>query len=272
MTAASDQAMIGSDQAGIEQVVGLLRATDLRPGPVVDPLFRRLVKAATAVRHRPGDVDAALMSTVHALCARGETLLEEHWADRVAADPFCIEAFPYRDNYRRLARGEYLALREALGRAPRRLAFAGSGPLPLTAVELHQVDPDLEITCVDRDPTALDRGARTVQALCRDPSRLQFRQADVSGLDYGRYDAVVVAALVGLTGTDKHDLLRSVVRTVRPDAVLAARSVPPDGRQWLYPRIDPLGLPAEVEPVQEWRPPAGVINSLLILRRAPYGW
>lgn len=199
----------------------------------------------------------------------GEARLETFWADRVIADPGRLKDFPYLDSYRLLADGEHHALSLALGRTPTSVAFVGSGPFPLTAIELHRLDPQLRITCLDRDPVALARGARAAAVLCSDPSRLRFLHADADDFDYSGHDAVVTAALVGLTRATKRSLLGSVARTLRPDAVLAARSVPSDGRQWLYLRIEPADVPDRLTLIGEWEPPPGVLNSLLLLRTRP---
>ena len=246
-------------------LVGELARTDLRPGPRVDGLFRALV--ATAVRMAPDDVtldDAALASTVQALCARGETHLESEWADRVADVPDRLGGFPYLDNYRQLVAFEHGAMTSWLRRRPRSVAVVGSGPLPLTAVLLAHLDPALRLTCLDRDPVASRRGERVLSAL--DVHGVRHVTADASDHDYARYDVVVVAALVGMTPMAKEAVLRAVAATASPMSLVAARSVPADGRRLLYPRIDPACVPATVDVLAEHHPPPGVVNSLVVLR------
>lgn len=57
-----------------------------------------------------------------------------------------LRSFPYFQNYVELARLELCALRAVEPRAPRRIAFLGSGPLPLTSMcllrELRGCDAD----------------------------------------------------------------------------------------------------------------------------------
>lgn len=253
--------------ARVTALIDHLGRTDLRPGPHVDALFRALV--ATAVRMLPDDAtldDAALVSAVQDLCARGETHLESEWADRVAGVPERLGGFPYLDNYQQLVAFEHKAVTSWLRRRPRSVAVVGSGPLPLTAVLLARLDPGLRLTCVDRDPVASMRGERVASAL--GTSGVRHVTADAGEHDYASYDVIVIAALVGLAPQDKAAVLDAVVRTSPPTALLAARSVPADGRRLLYPRIDPASVPGTVEVVAERHPPPGVINSLVLLRPA----
>lgn len=258
-----------ADLDDISAIVARLAATDLRPGPVVNDLFQALVAAACAAPHDyPGCVPPHAMVTLHRMCSWGEAKLEEHWARRIVAAPGVVEAFPYLDNYRQLTAMEHAAITGALGRPPRTLVFAGSGPLPLSAVMLAKLAPELQITCLDSDRHAVRQGRRVARALAgvRNPGSLRFVRADAAEHDYSGYDVVVVAALVGLTPAEKTAVLTRVAGTLSPGSLLAARSVPADGRRLLYPRIERCIIPATLAVLGESTPPAGVINSLLLMR------
>jgi nicotianamine synthase len=249
----------------VTDLVDELARTDLRPGPRVDALFRALVAAAVAMV--PGDVtldDHVLVNAVQRLCAQGETHLESLWADLVTADPDRLADFPYLDNYEALVAFEYEALTHWLGRRPRSVAVVGSGPLPLTAVLLHRLAPGLRVTCLDRDASALARGRRVASVLGTDG--VTHVHADACRHDYSSYDVVMVAALVGSTPAVKLAVLGAVADTSPRTALLAARSVPADGRRLLYPRIDEACMPGTVAVLDEHHPPPGVINSLVLLR------
>lgn len=252
----------------IAALAAQLAGTDLRPGRLVDDLFGRLVEAAvtTDAGDHGSDLCPRLFCTVQQLCARGEGHLEWLWAERVLADPAVVERFPYLDNYRLLAEAEYRAIRRSLDGPPGRLVFVGSGPLPLTAVLLSRAEPDLEITCVDRDAAAVRTGKAVAGALSGGSSKLRFVHADAGRFDYSGFDIAVLAALVGTRASDKAAVLAGVARSMRDGALLAARSVPADGRRLLYPRIEPAVVPAGLAVLGEWAPPPGVINSLLLMR------
>ncbi len=260
--------MFPESSVGLDDVAGIaarLAATDLRPGRLVDDLFGRLVASVMVpAADHPSVSCPQLSSAVRDLCARGESYLERHWAQRVVDDPTSLAEFPYLRNYRRLVEGEYRAIRDCLGREPEHLVFAGSGPLPLTAVLLARLAPGLTITCLDQDAEALGRGAGVVRALSGGRARIRFVHAEADGYDYSGCDVVVLAALVGDTRRGKTVVLDRVARSLRDDAVIAARSVPPDARRLLYVRIDPGTVPPALRVLGEWSPPTGVINSLLL--------
>jgi hypothetical protein len=104
-----------------------------------------------------------------------------------------------------------------------------------------------------------------IEVLAAPGRRLLVRCADAADHDYADADAVVIAALVGATSAEKLQLLGQIAGTLAPGILLAARSVPDDGRQLLYPRIDPAVAATTVTVLGEWVPPPGVINSLLLL-------
>jgi hypothetical protein len=255
----------GEPWTRVTGAVAGLEATDLRPGPVVDALFGSLVRAALALpADHPGIERAG--ARVRDLCARGEARLESRWAHRVIADPASLRAFPYLANYVALVRGEWEALTAALGRRPRRVAFVGSGPLPLSALLLHRLAPDVAVTCVDRDPDAVTLGCRVASSLGCDSSPA-FVETEADDLDAGAFDVVVVAALVGITPAEKRAAVTALASGLGRDALLAVRSVPADGRQLLYPRLAATDVPAGLLFVGEWIPPPPVINSLVLLSR-----
>jgi hypothetical protein len=250
----------------ITSLIDQLNRTDLCPGPEVDTLFGDLVSlATTAGKQHPTIADPDRLAEVRRICALGEANLENYWSHEILSRPARFNDFPYLDNYRALARAEHQALTSWAAGPLRHVVFAGCGPLPLTALELSAIDPGLRITCLDIDPTAVHRARDVVQMLAVPDHQVQVLCADAAGHDYTGADAVVIAALVGATSTEKVRLLERIAATLAPGVLLAARSVPDDGRQLLYPRIDPTIAATTICVLDEWSPPPGVINSLLLL-------
>jgi Nicotianamine synthase protein len=247
---------------------------DLRPGPEVDRLFGDLVRLVldTPPDREPrllGDPAVqALQGELHALCSEGEYQLELAWARRIAAsaEPRAeLARFPYAGNYHRLARMELDLLAEVTDRRPGRVAFVGSGPLPLTSL-LVAADLGVTVDNLDRDPAAVALGERVVRALGA-ADRLTFRRTDVTDADLGGYDLVILAALVGASGPEKRAILGHLAATMAPGAVLLARSAR-GMRSLLYPPIEPTALDgfelqAVVHPVDE------VVNSVVLARPRP---
>lgn len=243
---------------------------DLRPGPEVDELFGRLVRLVLTA---PAETVPAVLNDVEiqhlaprlrALCARGESELEHAWADRIIAGRPPREElarFPYVGNYRQLSRMEIGILASALPRRVRSLAFVGSGPLPLSSLYLAG-ELDASVDNYDRDPAALDAGARVAAALGY--GELGFHEADVLDADLSGYDVVVLAALVGDTLEAKRRILARLAATMRPGAILLARSAR-GLRTLLYPPIDRTALDG-FEPLTEVHPVNDVINSAILAR------
>lgn len=243
---------------------------DLRPGPAVDGLFDRLVRLvlaapAEAVPAVLGDAGIQRLAPgLRALCARGEGELEHAWAERIVAGRPPREelaAFPYLGNYRQLSRMEIGILASALPRGVRSVAFVGSGPLPLSSLYLAG-ELDASVDNYDRDPVALAAGARVAAALGY--GELGFHEADVLDADLSGHDVVVLAALVGDTLEAKRAILRHLAGTMRPGAVLLARSAR-GLRTLLYPPIDRTALDG-FEPLTEVHPVNDVINSAILAR------
>jgi nicotianamine synthase len=244
---------------------GLRARGDLRPCPEVDALFGELVDLV--VRTPPG---VGLRGCEHRapalrrLCAEGEQQLELAWARRIAEadDPVaCLDGFPYLANYRRLARLELDTLaRVAPGRL-RRVAFLGSGPLPLSALLVADaLGADVEVDAVDCDHQALDAGRRVAAALGAE--RVRFVPGEAETMDVSGYDLVMLAALVGATPAAKRAVLARLAASMAPGVLLLARSARA-ARTLLYPPLEPADLAgfaiqAVVHPASE------VINSIVV--------
>jgi nicotianamine synthase-like protein len=246
---------------------------DLRPCPEVDRLFGDLVRLVLAT---PPDDEARLLDEaavlgirggLHALCSEGEYQLELAWARRIAASASPrdeLERFPYVDNYRRLTRMELDLLATVADRPAGRVAFVGSGPLPLSSL-LVAAELGVPVDNVDCDAEAVALGERVAAAL--GPVAMTFRRADVTHTDLGGYDVVVLAALVGTGGPEKRAILGHLAASMSPGAVLLARSAR-GMRSLLYPAIEPAALDgfelqAVVHPVDE------VVNSVVLARARP---
>ncbi|KAL2192127.1 Nicotianamine synthase [Thermothelomyces heterothallicus CBS 203.75] len=139
----------------VETHAELLRLPHLRPGKVINQLLGNLVSVCSDIYDQEvvdkvlsnPSVKAILPSLRH-ICAQAESCLELHWAEHVltaaqgGGGPDEVQArlrtFPYYENYQELTRLELCAILSATKTAPRRIAFIGSGPLPLTSLCLLQ--------------------------------------------------------------------------------------------------------------------------------------
>lgn len=207
------------------------------------------------------------------LAALAETHLESHWAQYAATaadetegngallDPptskYKINAgyarlmeFPYYENYVDLTRMELSAINAVTPSAPQRIAFIGSGPLPLTSLCMYdalkfsndgkiadfKLPPESVIINIDHDLNAISQStalckklgqrARGMSFICQDAKSLEL---ELSGCD-----VVFLAALVGATQREKESILTSIVGRMRPGSLLVIRTAH-SLRTLLYP-------------------------------------
>jgi Nicotianamine synthase protein len=264
--------------AGVSRIHERLAACDdLRPDDHVDGLFRQLVHYAIATADHVADAvmgDAAIQALrphLVELCARGEHELERMWACRVATSrvpAVALSRFPYLDNYHLLTGLEHRTLARATVRAttrpPRRILFVGAGPLPLSALLLARAHPGVPVDTIDHDPDAVAL-ARTVTARFG-AGRVRHHRRELADCDdLGRYDLVVLAALVGLAADEKRDHLRHLHDAMAPGALLLARSA--HGlKTLLYPVVD-AGALAPYEVLAVVHPTGPVLNSVVLARK-----
>ncbi|RDA88587.1 hypothetical protein CP532_5895 [Ophiocordyceps camponoti-leonardi (nom. inval.)] len=256
----------------------LLQQPSLGPGEATNQLLSRLVRLCCHIRNAK-TVQQVLSNTellsilpsLQSLCGEAECLLESHWAERIVADIDQLDSFPYYDNYKQLARIEFHALC-AVGPSPRRLAFLGSGPLPLTSLCLvHHMNragngEESYVLNVDRDASAISVSHDLFENL---GLKADFLCADIGSgeVDLTSFDAVYLAALVGASQAEKERLLATVVQRMRPGALLVVRSSW-GLRKCLYPELD-----AAAEAVRRWvdvvlvlHPYGEVVNSIIVAR------
>ncbi|KAI0139687.1 Nicotianamine synthase [Pestalotiopsis sp. NC0098] len=146
--------------AAHDVLVGL---DDLSPGPITNKTLGDLVSlcceshdSATVKKVLASRRIALILPSLRRISSQSECCLETHWSTLIATSVpassrpaealALLRSFPYFQNYVELARLELCALRAVEPRAPRRIAFLGSGPLPLTSMcllrELRGCDAD----------------------------------------------------------------------------------------------------------------------------------
>lgn len=255
----------------IVQVTDQLAALPhLRPDPRTNALFGDLVRTILATPDRQAqDVLThpevqRRRDLVRDLSARGETALEHSWARHIVSAPdprAALATFPYLENYHRLTALECRLLTHS-GGTPTSVAVLGCGPLPLSA--LGYADTlGASVVGLDRDDAAVAL-ARQVAARIG-AAGVRFEQADAADVGLAGYDAVVLAALVGETPSAKAGILREMAGSMRPGALLLARSAR-GMRTLLYPPVDLRAMPG-FEVLEVVHPADDVINSVVVARR-----
>lgn len=193
------------------------------------------------------------LDSLRGMCSEAEYLMEMYWAERVAAEPNAeaamanLQRFPYYTNYEDLTRLEINALLSNEPILPRKVAFIGSGPLPLTSLQFlwalergslpgshpeqglsyHGDHPEcIEILNIDHDETAIQTAKAFVRKLGARGRGMSFLNAaaESNGYDLRRFDAVYLAALVGETQGQKEDLLLKVAGKMQEGALIIMRT------------------------------------------------
>jgi nicotianamine synthase len=125
---------------------------------------------------------------------------------------------------------------------PKRFAFIGSGPLPLTSLCIHYFFErqnllaytkatkenrcEIVILNIDHSPQAITQSQELCRWLGMKAGEMEFlcAEAESSSQDISDFDVVYLAALVGSSQTEKEDMLVNVVSRMKPGAMLVIRS------------------------------------------------
>ncbi|KAK1756800.1 putative nicotianamine synthase [Echria macrotheca] len=294
----------------------LWKLDDFAPCPLVNERLTELVQICSKTYDRE-TVDEVL--TFHALqrkipnlreiCDIAESALESHWAWKILAETKkqqpdasqaddiydsdrvfeCLKTFPYYNNYVELARFELHAIMSASTTVPRKIAFVGSGPLPLTSLcvleglknlgaslgglpvnsQNGEAQP-IEVYNYDRDEKAVEVSQKLCRALGKyaEGMHIVLESAFSRAMDLRSFDVVFLAALVGFDQCEKENILHSMARRMKPGGLIVIRSA--HGlKTLLYQAVDITSKPLLriLEPCMEVHPYGQVVNSVIIARR-----
>lgn len=173
------------------------------------PLFEELIALTapsdfTLAREILADPKiTAIQHDLRIFCAAGETILELHTAQEIikSADPWkTLKSFRYFANYQHLAALETGGLRLILPNPIKNALFIGSGPLPLSAILLAL--QGIHVTCIERDFRAAALSKKLIRRLELSKS-ISIQKKDLFGVHNFAFDAVILAALVGTTPSEK---------------------------------------------------------------------
>lgn len=140
--------------------------------------------------------------------------------------------FPYHGNYTDLIRMELNALAyvRPADFVLRKFAIIGSGPLPLTSLcissHLNRGNERIRYCNIYHNATAITSSRSLCRALGHSEESMTFQcaEADSADIDLGSFDVVYLAALVGQCTDHKHKIMASVVKRMRPGALVVLRS------------------------------------------------
>jgi len=267
----------------VKQIIDLYdqisKLKSLKPSKNVDTLFGQLVSTClptdtnidvTNMCEEVKDMRANLIK----LCGEAEGYLEQHFSTILGSlqedqNPLDhLHIFPYYSNYLKLGKLEFDLLSQHSSHVPTKIAFVGSGPMPLTSIVLAKFHlPNTTFHNFDIDSHANTLASNLVS---RDPDlskRMIFHTTDVlnatEGLD--QYDVVFLAALVGMDKESKVKAIEHLEKHMAPGAVLMLRSAHAL-RAFLYPIVDSSDLKG-FQLLTIYHPTDDVVNSVVIARK-----
>ncbi|KAH7018361.1 Nicotianamine synthase [Microdochium trichocladiopsis] len=292
----------------------LLLLPDLTPGELINSMLGDLVASCCEV-HTTCTVTEVLsnadirsiLPSLRQKCAEAEYQLEAHWAEYIgnAKDRFEAESrlkqFPYHQNYTDLTRLEISALLSVADSLPRRIAFIGSGPLPLSSMFMLDLvnrwqhlrsgskrhdefsTNTATILNIDHSRAAITSSSLMVSKLrngretdsgidvndqdldttsCGD---LKFLCQEAAVSDLADFDTVFLAALVGQTKREKEQLILRVVSKMTSGSMFVVRT------SWglrtcLYPEVDLAteALAPRLKICSVVHPYNDVVNSVIV--------
>lgn len=253
----------------------ICKLESLRPSKQVNSLFTQLVKlcilpSSIDIRNLTEDVQLMRESLIN-LCGRAEGLLELEFSSFLANIPqplHHLNLFPYYENYVKLAGLEYKILYENGVVQPKKVAFVGSGPMPLTSIVMathHMLSTHFDN--FDIDESANDAARRIVASEAELERRMKFETYDIMEVreKLGEYDCIFLAALVGMNKEEKVKILGHVRKYMKSGGILLVRSAH-GARGFLYPVVDEDDL-LGFEVLSIFHPTNEVINSVVLVRK-----
>ncbi|XP_054814224.1 nicotianamine synthase-like [Prosopis cineraria] len=247
----------------------------LRPSMQVNSLFTHLVNLCTvpssiSIQALPHEVKNMRESLIN-LCGQAEGLLELEFSSFLAQilKPLNnLTLFPYYGNYVKLANLENRILRDNGLVHPKKVAFVGSGPMPLTSLIMathHLVSTHFDN--FDIDKKANEAAHRIVATDSELEKRMKFETQDIMEVKerLGQYDCIFLAALVGMSREEKVKILGHVGNYMKEGGFLLVRSAR-GARAFLYPVVEEHDF-GNFEVLTIFHPTNDVINSVVLLRK-----
>lgn len=205
------------------------------------------------------------------LCGRAEGLLELEFSTLLGktSQPLNnLNLFPYYGNYVLLANLENKLLNDNGVVHPNKVAFIGSGPMPLTSIVMatHHMK-STHFDNFDIDYKANEVARRIVASDAELEKRMMFETRDIMKVRerLAEYDCIFLAALVGMNKEDKVKILGHIRKYMKEGSVLLVRSAK-GARAFLYPVIEEHDL-LGFELLTIFHPNNEVINSVVLVRK-----
>ncbi|CAJ2659389.1 unnamed protein product [Trifolium pratense] len=247
----------------------------LRPSKQVNTLFTHLVKlcippSSIDIETLPQEVKTMRESLIK-LCGKAEGFLELEFSTFINLTPNPMKnltLFPYYGNYVKLANYENKILKENGVVNPNKVAFIGSGPMPLSSIILatHHME-STQFDNFDIDEKANEVASKIVASDKALEKRMKFVTQNIMEVKekLGQYDCIFLAALVGMSRGEKIKVLGHIRKYMKEGGILLVRSAK-GSRAFLYPIVDENDV-MDFEVLTIFHPTDDVINSVVLLQK-----
>lgn len=232
---------------------------------VMGSLVHGVIDTTSISAQRLATLDQTLK--IRKISAKTESELEKFWARLViqSSDPAkVLNSFPYLDNYEELTKREVRLIKQSglhLTNTHRALII-GSGPLPLSAYELHR-QTGVSIDHVDSSSEAIRLCSQFMERF--NISSNYYEASGEAVVLSDTYDFVLIAALAGGTADDKQRIIETVLPHLSENGRIVVRSAK-GSRTLLYPGIE-SGEIKGVTLLEEYHPSDYIINSVFVYGR-----
>lgn len=254
----------------IRELLNSLQRTDLTPSAHVDALLADLTTAATSMTNGVEHLDPAMVHVTRQVVAAGTAQLEHHWAELICTNQRTVTEYPHWHTYRSMVAAETELITRRHGQHSQ-VAFVGCGALPLSGLLLASAG--FHVTCFDKDADTAQRAQNVINHTLKEnachTTQLSFRQGCAHTSDLSSFGVVILAASAGDSTPAKRELLEHLGATLTSGTLLAARSVPADGRALLHTPC-PYPVTPTLNFCEELTPPAPIPSSLATWRVAPH--
>ncbi|KAK7324419.1 hypothetical protein VNO77_27955 [Canavalia gladiata] len=255
--------------------VSISKLESLRPSKQVNSLFTHLVNLCTLpssidIEALPQEVQTMRESLIN-LSGHAEGLLELEFSTFIGLTPNPLNnltIFPYYGNYVKLANLENKILKENGVVNPKKVAFVGSGPMPLTSIIMatHHME-STHFDNFDIDEKANEMARKIVASDATFERRMKFETQDIMEVRerLGQYDCIFLAALVGMSKEEKIKIMGHIRKYMKEEGFLLVRSAK-GARAFLYPIVEEHDM-VNFEVLTIFHPTNDVINSVVLLRK-----
>jgi nicotianamine synthase len=181
-----------------------------------------------------------------------------------------LTLFPYYGNYVKLANLECKILKENGLVNAKRVAFVGSGPMPLSSIIMathHMESTEFDNYDIDEKANEVARKIVGSDSSSGLEKRMKFETSDIMEVRerLGEYDCIILAALVGMKREEKVKIMGHIRKYMKEGGLLLVRSAK-GARAFLYPIVDNHHI-INFEVLTIFHPTNDVINSVLLLRK-----